>query len=126
MEIKPYSQADEALLFAMLRDEGGEWECYFGENKLEKYKHALEKSLTYVAYEGDEMCGYVRCRDDDGFGVYVYDLLVKPACRGHSVGRMLIEKIRADHPQETIYVMSDVDGYYEKQGYRKIGSIFEV
>jgi hypothetical protein len=25
-----------------------------------------------------------------------------------------------------MYVMSDVDGYYEKLGYRRVGSVFEV
>ena len=126
MEIKPYSHADEARLFAMLRDAGSEWECYFGEKNIEKYRHALAKSLTYMACEGDEMCGYVCCRDDDGFGVYVYDLLVRSAYRGHSIGKMLIEQVCADHPHATVYVMSDVDGYYEKLGYRKIGSIFAI
>lgn len=110
----------------MVRDEGGGWECLLDEKHIEKYRHALAKSLTYVAYDGDEMCGYVRCRDDDGLGVYVYDLLVKSTYRGHSIGKMLIGKVCADHPRETVYVMSDVDGYYEKLGYRKIGSIFEI
>jgi len=29
-------------------------------------------------------------------------------------------------PDHKIYVMSDVDEYYEKQGYRREGSIYEV
>ena len=126
MEIKPYSHADEARLFAMVRGEGGGWECLLDEKHIEKYRCALAKSLTYVAYEGEAMCGYVRCRNDDGLGVYVYDLLVRSTCRGQSIGKMLIGKVCADHPHETVYVMSDVDGYYEKMGYRKIGSIFEI
>lgn len=126
MEIKIYSKADEDRLFDMMRDEGTEWECYFGETVIEKYKQALKNSITYVAYEGNVLCGYVRSRDDDGFGVYVYDLLVQKAYRGHNIGRRLMEKVCIDYPKDTIYVMSDVDEYYEKQGYRREGSIFEV
>jgi hypothetical protein len=37
-----------------------------------------------------------------------------------------MEHICSDYPDQTAYVMSDVDGYYKKQGYRREGSIFEV
>jgi len=37
-----------------------------------------------------------------------------------------MECIYKDHPDKIVYVMSDVDEYYEKQGYRKEGSVFEV
>lgn len=126
MRIQTYSKADEAKLFNMMREEGPEWECYWGESGIKKYRTALANSITYVAYEGNELCGYVRCRDDDGFGVYVYDLLVKKAYRGNSIGRMLMEKICTDFSKDTVYVMSDVDEYYRKLGYRREGSIFKV
>lgn len=31
-----------------------------------------------------------------------------------------------EYPGQTVYVMSDVDAYYEKVGFQKIGSVFEV
>jgi hypothetical protein len=37
-----------------------------------------------------------------------------------------MECIYQDYPNHTVYVMSDVDGYYQKQGYIREGSIFEV
>ena len=126
MEIRTYSRTDEAHLFDMMREEGSEWAGYWGESGIEKYKTALANSITYVAYEGNELCGYARCRDDDGFGVYVYDLLVKKSYRGNSIGRMLMERVCTDFPNATVYVMSDVDGYYNKQGYCREGSIFKV
>ncbi len=126
MEIRIYTKNDEANLFDMMREDGSDWECYWGESGIEKYKAALANSLTYVAYEGNELCGYARCRDDDGFGVYVYDLLVKKTYRGNSIGRMLMERVCTDFPNNEIYVMSDVDEYYKKLGYRREGSIFEV
>jgi ribosomal protein S18 acetylase RimI-like enzyme len=126
MEIKTYSQQDEDKLFDMLRKEGAEWKCYWGEAEIEKYKKALAASITFVAYDKDELCGYVRCRDDDGFGIYIYDLLVAKTSRGKNFGRKLMEKVRSNFPGETVYVMSDVDAYYKKQGYERHGSIFEV
>jgi len=126
MEIKTYGEKDEMKLFDMLKEEGAEWESYYGDNGREKYKQALTSSITYVAYEGDILCAYVRCRDDNGFGVYVYDLLVRKSYRGQSIGRKLFKFICAKFPEDTVYVMSDVDEYYQKQGYRRVGSIFQV
>jgi len=120
MEIKLYSKSDEAKLFDLLREE--DWSDYC--HNSDGYKKALIGSLTYVAYDDDVLCGYIRCRDDDGFGIYVYDLLVKKSYRGHCYGRMLLDRVCADHPNDTVYVMSDVDGYYKKQGYQRAGSVF--
>lgn len=122
MEIRRYSNVDEVKLHELLLSEGDDWSCYSA--TFEKYRRALQSSLTYVAYEDEILCGYVRCRDDDGFGMYVYDLLVKKPFRGHSFGRLLMERVCEDYP--TVYVMSGIDGYYEKLGYRCEGSVFMV
>lgn len=37
-----------------------------------------------------------------------------------------MERVCIDYPNQPIYVMSDVDIYYEKLGFQKIGSIFEA
>ena len=109
-----------------MQAEGDDWECYFGEKNREKYKKALDSSLTYIAIDGNTLCGYVRCRDDDGLGVYVYDLLVNKAFRGRSIGRKLMERVCVDFPENEVYVMSGVDKYYEKLGYQREGSVFRV
>lgn len=126
MVIKKYSTADEISLFDMLREEGDEWSVYYGEEGYDKYSKALESSITYLAYEDRILCGYARCREDDGFGVYVYDLLVRKTYRGNQIGKLLMEQVCRDFPDQPVYVMSDVDVYYEKLGYRKEGTIFEV
>lgn len=54
---------------------------------------ALDHSVNYLLFSGDELCGYIRCRDDDGFGVYVYDLLVDKTHRGKEFGRLLMEQV---------------------------------
>lgn len=126
MEIKKYSKTYESLLFDLIADEGDEWIDYHGSAGRGKYINALESSITYIACDGTLVCGYIRCREDDGFGVYVFDLLVRKSYRGKQIGKTLLERVCQDFPKQLIYVMSDVDRYYEKLGYRKEGSIFEV
>lgn len=126
MEIRKYSKADDVMLYDMMREEGPDWECYYGDDAAERYREALNSSISYVAYEGDMLCGYVRCRDDSGLGLYVYDLLVKKNCRGRDIGRKLIERACSDYPDETVYVLSGADGYYEKMGYEREGSVYKI
>lgn len=123
--IKQYAGQDERALFEMMEREGPEWEEYYSKRK-DEYKAALKSSITYVAYEGDALCGYCRCRDDGGFGIYICDLLVDKKHRGKRIGHTLMARVCADYPGNIVYVMSDVDEYYEKQGYRREGTIFEV
>jgi ribosomal protein S18 acetylase RimI-like enzyme len=126
MEIKKYGKTDESLLFDLLVDEGDEWIDYHGPNARDKYIKALESSITYIACDNTLVYGYVRCREDSGFGVYIYDLLVRKSYRGRQIGKALMERVCQDFPDQPVYVMSDVDPYYEKLGYRREGSIFEV
>ena len=126
MTIQKYCKEDEPCLFDLIKEEGEEWIDYHGELGRNKYTRALETSVVYVAYDGDVLCGYARCREDSGFGLYVYDLLVKKSYRGRQLGKMLVAQAAADYAQQPVYVMSDVDPYYEKQGYQRVGSIFEV
>ena len=115
MEIRKYRKADEASLFDLLVSEGDEWSDYHGVGR-EKYIKALESSITYVAWDDALVCGYARCREDDGLGVYVYDLLVRKTHRGRLIGKSLMERVCRDFPGQPVYVMSDADSYYEKLG----------
>lgn len=125
MQIRKYNKIDdEKSLMEMIGAEEG-WD-YANETLAEKYKTALETSITYVAYVGDDLCGYSRSLCDFGEYIYVCDLLVKSAFRGENIGKKLMECIYHDYPNQTVYVMSDEDGYYEKVQYKRVGSIFEV
>jgi len=124
--VRRYEPKDESVLFALIEREGNEWKDYWqGQGRI-KYLKALANSITYILYESEELCGYARCRDDDGYGVYVYDLLVDKSYRGKEYGRLLMEQVCRDFPDDTVYVMSDVDPYYTKLGYQKEGTIFIV
>ncbi|NLN88015.1 MAG: GNAT family N-acetyltransferase [Syntrophomonadaceae bacterium] len=119
-------EIDQEKVMQMLAEQSQEWECYSAAVVSGKYQTALESSITYVAYEGDFLCGYSRSLDDCGFYIYVCDLLVRPECRGRNIGRGLLQCVSIDYPGRTVYVMSDEDGYYQKLGFRKEGSVFEI
>lgn len=125
MQIRKYNKIDDEVKLLNLIDAEDGWD-YATDTLVEKYKVALETSVTYVAYEGDDLCGYSRSLNDFDEYIYVCDLLVKPACRGKEIGRRLMESIYNDYPNQVVYVMSDEDGYYDKVKYKRIGSIFEV
>jgi ribosomal protein S18 acetylase RimI-like enzyme len=127
MRIRTYNRSeDEDKVMVMIEAEGAEWACYSDDNVSDNYRLALEKSITYVAYEGDSLCGYSRSIDDCGFYVYICDLLVKPRYRKRKIGRKLMERLNTDYPNHEVFVMSDIDEYYQKQGFKREGSIYKV
>lgn len=126
MEIKIYQKEMELKLFELLKSEGEDWGDYTSESGRTQYNKAIESSIVYICLEEDDLIAYIRCKDDSGFGVYVYDLLVRQDKRGNQIGKKLIEYVKDEYKNQSIYIMSDVDPYYEKCGYKKIGSIFEV
>ncbi len=113
---------DYENLMKLIQSEGDEWNEYLNP----EYEQALNDSITYVALIGEELCGYSRSLNDSGLFVWVIDLLVHKDRRGHSIGKKLLECILFDYPDLEVFVMSDVDQYYERLGYEKEGSIFKV
>ncbi len=123
VKIRKYNSAlDYENLMKLVQSEGEEWSEYL--NPI--YRKALDNSITYVALIEDELCGYSRSLSDSGLFIWVIDLLVNKHRRGLSVGKKLMECILTDFPDIDVYVMSDVDPYYDKLGYEKEGSIFKV
>ena len=124
--IRKYESTDNDQLFALIEREGEEWKDYWLGDGKAKFQKALSSSIVYLLFEGEILCGFVRCRDDDGYGVYVYDLLVDKDHRGNEYGRLLMERVCTDFPESPVYAMSDVDPYYEKLGYEREGTVFVV
>lgn len=123
IEIKKYDHSkDYHRLLEIIKTEGDEWKDYFDSN----YREALKQSITYVAFFDGELCGYSRSLNDCGLFIWVIDLLVDQKYRGNSIGRKLMECLLPAYPNQLVLVMSDVDAYYEKLGYKKEGSIFKV
>ena len=123
LRIRTYNPTlDYENLMKLIQSEGEEWNDYLNP----KYRKALDDSITYVALIGEELCGYSRSLSDSGLFIWVIDLLVNKDRRGHSIGKKLMECILFDYPDLDVFVMSDVDQYYERLGYEKEGSIFKV
>lgn len=126
MEIKKYKKENEKSLIELIKREGSSWNYYISKKNLEKYKKSLLNSITYIAYEKDILCGYSRSLNDNGFCIYICDLLIDKEYRGNKIGKKLIEEICIDYPSYEIYVMSDIDNFYIKKGYIKQGSVFKI
>ncbi|MBO6516222.1 MAG: GNAT family N-acetyltransferase [Bacteroidia bacterium] len=123
IEIRKYdAKRDYDQLQVIIDSEGDEWKSYLGP----AYQNLLAKSITYVAVCDNKLCGYSRSLHDPGMYVWVIDLLVHSGYRGHSIGKKLMECLLTDFPDHDVYVLSDVDEYYQKIGYSKDGSLFKV
>lgn len=127
MQIRKFQKEDADNIMKIIELEGEEWKEYSAPECQEKYKKALANSITYVAYEKDELCGYSRSINDNDYYIYVFDLLVTPKHRGKKIGSALMECIYKDNPEiMAVFVTSDVDAYYKKQGYEIEGTVFQV
>jgi ribosomal protein S18 acetylase RimI-like enzyme len=126
MIIRRYTSEDSDALFNLIEREGEEWKDYWRGYGRAKYQKALDNSIAYLVFDGATLCGYARCRDDDGYGVYVYDLLVDKAHRGKEYGRLLMEQVLHEFPDSAVYVMGDVYPYNKKLGYEVEGKIYIV
>lgn len=125
--IRRYDPAKDAeQLMALLKEEGEEWACYWADSANENYRYALANSITYVACQDGQIVGYSRSLGDFSFYIYVCDLLVRKSSRGQGLGLRLMQCLYEDYPKHVVYVMSDVDEYYLKQGCLREGSVFEV
>lgn len=125
MQIRQFQDTDIEDLFDLMRREGEEW-TYCHEKNRAKYTYAMNHSIAYVVIENNILCGYVRCKDDNGFGIYILDLLIDKQYRGKEYGRMLMKTVCDSFPEDIVYVTSDADLYYEKLGCQKEGTVFRV
>ena len=125
MEISKYKpEYEDEILTAIKKD--SDWDLFTNDDTIGIYRDSLKKSITYVCHEENEFCGYVRALLDDGIAIYISEIYVIPKWRNRKIGRSLLERVKIDFPNITVYALSDEDAYYEKIGYKKIGSVFEL
>jgi len=125
--VKIYDEkCDADAIFELTRAEGVFFDGSGTTESEARYRIALNKCITYVLYIDGKCAGFIRARDDFGFGTYIHDLLVGKNFRGNYYGKMLINQV-CEKVKGTVYVMSDVDDYYKKCGYDQIeGRIITV
>lgn len=125
MEISKYKpEHEDDVLAAISKDP--DWDMFTNDDAIDIYRKSLKNGITYVCYSDDEFCGYVRALLDDGFAVYISELYVMPKWRNLKIGQSLVERVNIDFSKLTVYALSDEDVYYEKKGYKKIGSVFQL
>ena len=123
VEIYPYRPEHEEPLLQMICGEGEEWAIYWREPNNWHYRRLLSDSITYVAMEDGQLCGYMRVLDDI-LNLYVCDLLVTEGNRGQGLGAALMSRLTDDYPDVPIYILSGNDEYYEHIGCVKEGSVY--
>lgn len=116
-----YTKKQETMLFDLISKEPN-FITYIQHKS--HYIEALNQSITYLYIKDDKAVAYLRGKQDQIFGFYVYDLLVDKDYRGHQLGKALIDHVKQMH--QTVYIMSDENGYYDKLKLKQIGSIYEV
>lgn len=125
MKIRKYHQRDIAKLNNLLvRDP--DWTLYTAKESWNDYVKVLADSEVFIFCHNNEIIGFIRFRLDGPFGVYIYDLLVDKAYRGHGYGKQLIDAVCHEYPHDDIYVMSDNNEYYKKVGLAVEGMVFRV
>lgn len=125
MEIFRYRREHEDEVISAIKEDPN-WDIFTNEKAVDNYKKSLAESITYVCYENGAFGGYLRALPDDGFAVYISELFVVPEWRNRTVGRALIARVKMDFRHLTVFALSDEDAYYEKLGYRKAGSVYEI
>jgi len=119
-----YGKPHESELIALLTSEP-DWNSFTGPDSINAFKDALLSSETYVYKIENKICGYLRALVDE-FGIYVSELYISPSYRKNGYGKKLLKKIKQEHPNQDVYVFSDEDLYYDKLGYKRVGSIFQL
>jgi ribosomal protein S18 acetylase RimI-like enzyme len=119
-----YHKKHELGLLALLRNEP-DWSSFLSEDAIGTFKNALLEGETYLYQSDGNICGYIRALVD-GFGIYISELYIAPRYRGNGYGAALLGQVKQAHPNQDVYVFSDEDLYYEKLGYKRVGSVYQL
>jgi ribosomal protein S18 acetylase RimI-like enzyme len=122
--ILKYQKEHELELISLLGKEP-DWSSFLSDDAIDTFKKALLESETFLCESKGNICGYLRALVD-GFGIYISELYVAPQYRGRGFGSELLAKVKQEHPNQDVYVLSDEDTYYEKLGYQRVGSVFQL
>lgn len=96
----------------------------FYDTKKDLYKQALASSFTFVAYENEQYCGYIRCLSDGAFTVFCCEIIVDDAYKRKGIGKLLIEEVTKRFPTCSIDVISDADNFYKANQFMLVGNGF--
>lgn len=118
VQIAPYTSRDFQEIQALNQQEG--WQSLAADDK--RTRTAWENSsVAYMARgESGELAGYVRGHTDTAVSLYICELLVKPDCRGHGIGTLLLQHAHDRYPATRLELLATQQSkeYYQAKGYR--------
>ena len=123
-KIEEYSLKHETELLSLLAKEP-DWHSFVREEAINQFKESLLSGGTFGCLHNASVCGYVRVLVDP-FGVYVSELYVTPNERNNGYGKALLDRVKSEYSNIPVYVLSDEDRYYEKHGFKPVGSVFQL
>ncbi|MGN0182067.1 MAG: GNAT family N-acetyltransferase [Candidatus Ornithomonoglobus sp.] len=83
----------------------------------------------YMAYDGDDLCGYLGIHDEGGGKIFISKVYVRADKRRQGIASILLDRLRTDFPDAKKWYLT-VNKYnsgsiavYEKQGFQKTRSL---
>ncbi|MEG1043970.1 MAG: GNAT family N-acetyltransferase [Oscillospiraceae bacterium] len=89
----------------------------FYTTKKQEFQKALLTSQTYVAFDNDEYCGFIRCITDGYFTIYCCEIIVDNMFRRKGIGAELLKKVWEKYPSCSVDVLSDNDDFYKSNDF---------
>lgn len=118
-EFKQYQSENFQDILSLIRADPA-WEFLINsEEKINNYSVLLQNSFTFLCYSEENLCGYIRAILDCGIALYISELFVKIEYRNRNIGQRLIELVKDNYKDYSVYALSDEDEYYEKKGTEK-------
>jgi GNAT superfamily N-acetyltransferase len=100
-------------------------EAYWAKNRtLEQTKTAIENSICFGVYEGEQQIGFARVVTDKATFAYLGDVFILDEFRGRGLSKWLMETILS-HPElqgfrRWILATRDAHGLYEQFGFSEL------